>query len=1808
MRKKGILKRWLALGLAAAMTFTGPGVSGAYVYAAQEESAENASEEETTEAAEQAAEEGEQENPASEIISEAETISDAETSETEMSEMETSEAETMSETETSEALTASDAEETREAETTEAETIVEETTEAEETDAQDEDLTTKYGAPLLKLGTNDGYVFYKSDGREKRYFAFTADESGVYSVDLTMLYPANFELAMSVDGLELGSSSKCDEDQIYNTESVMFPMNAGETAYFYVRVWNGTWTSVEIEPATELDAVFTVSRIDQSGETTVTQNSDTSYTLACGDISLSLDFDISYTHIYISESTTGKSSRIYCNGLENIDIYDDYRLGVGTEYHFTYVVKDDDGNYYFFDGTGMPFDVSTKDTDKDGIISDISAGSTSFVVECEIFNPSYGWLRYRKAEDDAEWNYYYVEWDTAYSISADSETTYDVELVSYDKQTVYDSATVTTTAEGEGIVSISIDEDALTADTATITLSDYEYDGTYPSLVVYTDYTDSYGVNYADSYEYIYYSDFTDGECSFSIDNLKAGTAYEDVTVTVKNSMKSAAKVLASATLSFTTKEASFDEDALTFTFEENGTNAVTMTAEIADLSEDSVSGTYRYRIAGDDDYSSVKSLTISKDTQTSVSLTRLSAGTEYELEYNIGGITGSKTFQTAELSYAVPVIEVANSYFNGLELECSLTGEVDDSTYRGYIYVYNSEWRSVVSVAFNGTETVTKEVASYYVIPGQTQQWKCEVYRGGSLYYTQFFEAESKSELTLTDLSFSRSGYGYKLKCAAEDADAVTTGYANVRLQYKVSDDEEWSDCESSYLYFDSEGNGDVWAYLSKVESDGNMLIPGTEYEFRLINGYDESIVYGTVSFTAEAEWQFDMDDMENVTFLYDAVGTPYIAIKDNVGAPTAESADESIVSVKKIMDSVSKARIYLNLNGIGSTTLYVTADGLTQEIGVTVSVASELYYLEGADESLDSIPLPSKYSWAEPDTVPVADSENEIQYFEVTYTEDGETKSGTVPVYVSRLDNITIAGDDTIGAGKEKVYSVYYSGTGYSVTDGGAYRITQEWRSSDDENLIISSRSDDTNVNVFGGNNSEGTYTLLLDVTIENIRSGNCWQVTAEQEVRVIAQGLIDSIIIKPAEVQPTDAVPYTASGAVASGSVAVSCSVIVIDGDDYDADTKSKVQLAAWTASGSAIQAADLSWESQSDSLDVDDTGLVTILNLDSAQPQLKVSSNDGGNYSVPVVFKIFSYVPVFASKSLTVTTGSAKGVKLEYTAQNGNSVTGMAIKDNTSQLELSEADDGWYIKAKDGNTYKGITTADITLTVSTLKGDYEQAISVKVDATAPTELSAVFTQTETPNLFFVNSQAVFSVSSGYEIEDITTKDNTAVNFHVSEYDADAKELKLAAYDLKNNLNAYTAKNSSNATADILVKFKGYDNAVEYNLTVAVQNKALTLKAEDACVLSASGSALVAALSGKEEYDISGAEVKSVSASKNDVTASVEDGKLKLGYTGSKSTSYKLTLENDNWAKDVTVSGKISKTDFSKLSLKASKTKATINTKYPESITVSFAIKGNSGLEFTTKYQVAKSDAPITVTEDGNSLVITANTGAKNGNYKISVWGQSADGSAETKKTTLTVAVTDKEPTVKLSAKGSLNVLNSESGITYTAVIKNMDATVAEVTNLNNDNFDVTIADSNKLFIKASDEASIKAGTKYTAGFDIVLSNGYTLSGNEVKIKPVSKLPKIKAVTTNASMASDDSADIGLTYEDGYTISSVELVSSKDSAYFDISIDEHNTVTIGLKDAASKPSKKSCTLKYKVYLEGTDKAVSLKLKVTF
>lgn len=186
MRKKSGLKRALAVWLAAALVFTGPVSSGAYVQAAevQEDAGTAGLKDAGTQDVQEAATEEEKQ-----VVSNEETVVDEETTEA-VTEAVVDEEITEAEGTTKEEAAAemnTVAEVFENGETASETTLPEETAEEapEETAAEDEDLTTKYGAPLLTLGTNEGYFLKKGD-ENTRYFAFTAEESGVYSVKIAV--------------------------------------------------------------------------------------------------------------------------------------------------------------------------------------------------------------------------------------------------------------------------------------------------------------------------------------------------------------------------------------------------------------------------------------------------------------------------------------------------------------------------------------------------------------------------------------------------------------------------------------------------------------------------------------------------------------------------------------------------------------------------------------------------------------------------------------------------------------------------------------------------------------------------------------------------------------------------------------------------------------------------------------------------------------------------------------------------------------------------------------------------------------------------------------------------------------------------------------------------------------------------------------------------------------------------------------------------------------------------------------------------------------------------------------------------------------------------------------------------------------------------------------------------------------------------------------------------------------------------------------------------------------------------------------
>lgn len=371
----------------------------------------------------------------------------------------------------------------------------------------------------------------------------------------------------------------------------------------------------------------------------------------------------------------------------------------------------------------------------------------------------------------------------------------------------------------------------------------------------------------------------------------------------------------------------------------------------------------------------------------------------------------------------------------------------------------------------------------------------------------------------------------------------------------------------------------------------------------------------------------------------------------------------------------------------------------------------------------------------------------------------------------------------------------------------------------------------------------------------------------------------------------------------------------------------------------------------------------------------------------------------------------------------------------------------------------------------------------------------------------------------------------------------------------------------------------------------------------------------------MKGKEYFDISGSDVAILSVSpakqKGNLTASIENGQLKLAYKGTGTAKYTLSVQNKaKWTQPIKITGKVSKVNVSKLALKASKTKVTINTNYPEIVTVGISVKGNSSLPVELSSICSPNTDALLIDTDSETKTIKIhldpNKTIAARKYTVTVEGKI--GENKIKKTKVTITVTDKKPTVKLSAKGSINVANREaSGITYTASIKNTDAVIAKavITNENALYYKVHMEDEKKFSIKALPNVPITAGKKSQIKLRIVLSNGYVLADDiAVTIKPVSKLPNIKVSATKGTIDKNgaDVLPVRLAYDKGVTISDVRF-TGKNSENFIITRKDEHLLNIRLSDKGANLRKGKYTLKYEMSISGTDnkKKVTKSIKIT-
>ena len=869
----------------------------------------------------------------------------------------------------------------------------------------------------------------------------------------------------------------------------------------------------------------------------------------------------------------------------------------------------------------------------------------------------------------------------------------------------------------------------------------------------------------------------------------------------------------------------------------------------------------------------------------------------------------------------------------------------------------------------------------------------------------------------------------------------------------------------------------------------------------------------------------------------------------------------------------------------------LSINIKDYTEEI-IEAARSKTYYFLSGADTNLNDIPIGDDWSWVWPNKVPGTDDSIRTQSFAAQYTtKNGKQVSTLLSVAVSALEEVTIEGASKVGAEKNGSYKLYYRFSGYDINDTDGYDISYQWKGS--EGFTIDGDADSDMVTIKTGN-TPGNYTLTAEVIVTNKQTGNTAKMQGSFPIQILDKDSVDSIDIRPANQQPEKALACVISnGALES---------------DYAAFNKKnsfRIQLVADTTASGVAKAVPVLWASSDKKVaSIDSFGLVTVKK--AGITVISAASTDKGEYSEEIVLKIQDFTPALDKKSLSVSQYSAMGTEIGLTAQNGNQIQSVEV--SASGLSTAENRGIWYLKA---SGYSKKTVENTTLKILTDRGEYVKSLKVTVSTTLP---KATLKQSIKPNIFYDDATAVYKVTSKYAIERIEDASGTSETcFHVKDYDVQAGILTLEPYDITENIEIYKAKNSNALNAKIYVFFEGYADPIPMTVKVKVQNKKPSLRINTATLIKDTGmdEALTAVLNGRSVYDLTNAMVYSTT---ENVAASVSGGKLRLNYSGSSNTTYKVDIQDENWTQAVTVSGKIQMVNADTLGLEAETTKVTVNKANLSPVIIPVAVKGNSALE--PKINIEYDSSALTAAYKNGSIEINVLQTAQDKTYKVEVGGvlDVAGRKIDVKKAVVKITVTSKQASVKLFASGKINIADrTYSSTTYTPTLKNMDANIigAEVTGDSSEYFYAYLDETDKVVLKAISGKPLKANVKYTVDITTSFDNGYK-AVTKVNIKPVNKLPKVKASLSKGTLyksGADSRIGIQLTLDVKYRISQVKLGENSNSGYFTLTQDESGLVAVALSENGLKIPSGTYTVPYQILIADADntKPITLKLKIT-
>lgn len=886
-----------------------------------------------------------------------------------------------------------------------------------------------------------------------------------------------------------------------------------------------------------------------------------------------------------------------------------------------------------------------------------------------------------------------------------------------------------------------------------------------------------------------------------------------------------------------------------------------------------------------------------------------------------------------------------------------------------------------------------------------------------------------------------------------------------------------------------------------------------------------------------------------------------------------------------------------------------------------------------------LRDISLPDGWSWEDGSIKLVADNAAPIQYYMANYTKDGyKAFDSLLPVAVSKLTGITVEGDKTITAEKEKEYQIIEKYTGYQTDSDFDSHFSYSWTASGKKPIVeVASPQSDQTVITAGSVTKNTAQTVNVVITID----GDAKKVfKSSVKLTVVPKPYVDEIVIDKADEQLATEVTSEYENGILNveyadistkkGEVANTVrleATVSIDGEESATAIK-------WTSSDTSVATIKAEKNTKNAVLTVKKAGTAVIHAI----------ANDGGKLDQEMLLVVKDYTPVMEAKKVTVSLFDLAGTVLPIKPQNGNTINNIDILENgeiSTRFTVEESGNNFIVRTSDESGFTKNTNVNVVLKIETNKDVYAdskaQAFTITVDAKK--KPSASVKVKSKANLFYTDAAAVYTVTSKNIIEDIVdVTEGSGPRFHAV-YDKIAGTITFDTNGEldKNTLAIFKDKKAIARKLTLKVKFAGYSSEADQTIkvTVATEEKKPSLKLNDIILVSGKTQSITQVYDTKAKVPYTLADTETISVTydnskTNDVTAVRTGDKVTVTYDGNKNVTYKAALDSAKWTQALTIPGKITVAKIQNLVLGSNKvilnTAHSIQKNGKQVIGVS--VKNNDAVIQKITYKVDKKNAAlfnngylsITFDEATQQMYVGLNKDCrgkiKAGSYKVNIGGTVEIGSQEValKETALTVTLVDKAPTVSLSGKGSIDLVRrADTSILYTPKLGNVTAQIERVKLAGSyaAYFTAKVVDG-KIEVKATNQAM---STKMTYPVKVIM----TLDNNcevtaIVKIKPVNKLPKITAAVTKATMykMNPESISFGLTSSiKEAEIDKVVRVQDKNSKYFDFEYDKlGNIISVSLSEEAVKMKPGNYSISYQVYLKGAAynvKPVTVKLTLS-